>query len=68
RMADLDRQEQLRAVILQNALILVQGQPFNPLGLITGVAALYGITQAGQNTVKVAKNIKAKRKANNGTG
>ncbi len=67
RMADLEKQEQLRAVILQNALILVQGQPFNPVGLITGIAALYGITQASQNTVKVVKNVTQKRKVNNAT-
>jgi len=67
RVADLDKQEQLRAVILQNALILVQGQPFNPVGLITGIAALYGITQGASNVGKVVKTAKAKRKANNGT-
>jgi len=65
KMVDLDKQEQLRAVILQNALILVQGQPFNPVGLITGVAALYGITTGVSNAGKVAKNIAVKRKANN---
>jgi len=68
RMADLDKQEQLRAVILQNALILVQGQPFNPVGMITGIAALYGLGQAGCNVTKVAKNIAHKRKVKNGTG
>lgn len=67
RMVDLDKQEQLRAVILQNALILVQGQPFNPVGLITGVAALYGITQGTQNITKGVKNAKRKRKANSNT-
>ena len=67
RMVDLDKQEQLRAVILQNALILVQGQPFNPLGLITAVASVYGVTQAGRNVTKVVKTAKAKRKENNGT-
>lgn len=68
RMADLDKQEQLRSIILQNALILVQGQPFNPVGLITGVAALYGLAQAGSNVTKVVKTAKAKRKVNNGPG
>jgi len=55
RMADLDKQEQLRAVILQNALILVQGEPFNPVGLITAIAAIYGIAQGGVNISKVVK-------------
>jgi len=66
RMTDLDKQEQFRAIILQNALILVQGQPFNPLGLITAIAAIYGVTQGGSKVTKVVKNVQAKRKANNG--
>lgn len=65
RMVDLDKQEQLRAIILQNALILVQGQPLNPVGLITAFAALYGIKQGGCNITKVIKTAKAKRKGNN---
>ncbi|GAH63095.1 unnamed protein product, partial [marine sediment metagenome] len=65
RMVDLDKQEELRAIILQNALILVQGQPFNPLGLITGVAALYGISQGGCNITKVVKKKCVKKKVNN---
>lgn len=62
RMADLDKQEELRGIILQNALILVQGQPYNPFGIITAIAAIYGIKQGGCNITKVVK----KRKANNG--
>ena len=62
RMADLDKQEQLRAVILQNALILVQGQPYNPVGIITAIAAVYGISQGTRNVKQVIK----KRKVNNG--
>lgn len=67
RMADLDKQEQLRAIILQNALILVQGQPFNPVGIITAIAAIYGVTQGSKNVTKVVKEVKHKRKVNNGT-
>lgn len=63
RMADLDKQEELRGIILQNALILVQGQPYNPLGIITAIAAIYGIKQGGTNITKVIK----KRKVTNGT-
>lgn len=68
RLVDLDKQDQLRAVVLQNALILVTGQPFNPLGLITGVAAIYGLTQGSYNAGKVVKTKLNKRKKNNGTG
>jgi len=67
RMVDLDRQELLRGIILQNALILVQGQPFNPVGLLTGIAAIYGVTQGGSQITKVVKDAKRKRKPNNGT-
>ena len=67
RMADLDKQEELRAIILHNALILVQGQPFNPVGIITALAAVYGLAQGGRNVTKVVKRVKDKRKVNNGT-
>ncbi len=66
RMVDLDKQEQLRAVVLQNALILVQGQPLNPLGILTGIAAIYGVTRGGGSVVKTVKNGVKKRKVNNG--
>jgi len=67
RMLDLDKQDQLRRLLLQNALVVVQGQPVNPLGLITGIAGIYGLMQAGQNTVKVVKKVNTIRKENNGT-
>lgn len=66
RMADLDKQEQLRAVILQNALILVQGQPFNPVGLILGIASIYGITSGIRSGTQVVKKKYTIRKVNNG--
>jgi len=65
RMADLDKQEELRSIILQNALILVQGSPVNPVGIITGIAAIYGLTQGGCNITKVVKSKCTKRKGNN---
>ena len=68
RMLSLDRQDELRAFVVNNALILLQGQPFNPLGLITGIAGIYGIAQAGSNISRVVKTHSKKRKANNGTG
>jgi len=66
RMVDLDQQEQFRAIILENALILVQGQPFNPLGLITAAAAVYGLMAGGSKVTNVVKTVKNKRKVNNG--
>ena len=62
RMADLDKQEALRNIILQNALVIVEGQPFNPVGILTGLAAIYGITQGGRNVTKVVKNGVKKKK------
>lgn len=64
RMADLDKQDKLRAIVLQNALILVQGQPLNPVGILTAIAAVYGATQGGCNIRKGVKDARAKRKNN----
>lgn len=55
RMLDLEEQERFRALIFQNALLIVEGGAFNPLGLITGMAALYGITSATKSTVSAIK-------------
>lgn len=66
RVASLDQQDKLKTLILQNALVLVQGQPFNPVGIITGIATIYGISQAGSNATKTVKKIAKKRKVNNG--
>ena len=67
RMAGFDRQERIRAIILQNAMILVQGQPVNPIGILTGIASIYGITQATKKTTGVIKHARAKRKSNGNT-
>lgn len=68
RVADLDKQEQLRAIILQNALVLVQGQPLNPVGIITAIAAVYGAAQGSKNIKQGVKNARAKRKNNANAG
>ncbi len=66
RMLDLDKQDRFRTLVLENALILVQGQPFNPLGILTGFSAIYGMTQAGRNVVSGVKKVTSKRRNNNG--
>jgi len=66
RMLDLDKQEQFRAIVLENALVLVQGQPLNPVGILTALAGLYGAGQLTNSGVKVVKTACKKRKANNG--
>ena len=66
RMVDLDQQEQFRSIILENALILVQGNPLNPVGLLTAFAGIYGVVQGSRNITKVVKTNVNKRKTNNG--
>jgi len=64
RFASLERQRKLRQLVLNNALVVVEGQPFNPVGLITGILALYGTAQAAKNTKGAITNARVKRKSN----
>lgn len=66
RMLDFERYDQFRAIVLQNAILLIQGQPLNPVGIITAIAGIYGFTQAGSKVTKVVKEKRIKRKENNG--
>lgn len=66
RMASLDRQDALRNIIIQNGILLVQGQSFNPLGFITAIAGIYGVTHGASKVIRAAKKSQEKRKANNG--
>ena len=66
RTMSLDRQDAFRNLIIQNGLALVQGTPFNPVGLITAIAGIYGTAHAASKVVRTAKKSQAKRKANNG--
>lgn len=66
RVADLDRQDAIRAIIFQNSLLLVQGQDVNPVGIVTAIAAIYGIMQGGRNVTNAVKKKVNKRKVNNG--
>lgn len=65
RMLDLDRQDAFRDIIIQNSLLLVQGQPFNPVGLLTSIFGIYGITHAGSKVICHCKKCQEKRKVNN---
>ena len=65
RFADLEKQERLRELILQNALILASGSVLDPVGIITGVAAIYGIASAGGSITRTVKNGIKKAKVNN---
>lgn len=59
RLASLDRQEAFRDIIFKNALLMVEGGTLNPVGIITMLAGIYGITRGGSDLVK-----KVKKKAN----
>ena len=56
RMADLDKQEAFRDVIFQNAMLIVETGTLNPLGIITMLAGLYGITRGTQDIKNRIKN------------
>lgn len=66
RMASLDRQDAFRSLIIENSLLLVQGVPFNPVGLITAIAGIYGATHGASKIVRYAQKTQIKRRANNG--
>lgn len=60
RLASLDSQDQFRDIIFKNAMLMVEGGALNPIGIITLLAGLYGITRGGADIVK-----KVKKKQNN---
>lgn len=65
RKISLDRQDQLKRLVAENAIILIQGSPANPLGILTGVLGIYGLAQGSKNITTVVKNGIAKKKAKN---
>jgi len=60
RMADLDKQEEFRDLIFKNVLIIGQTGTLNPIGIITLLTGLYGITRGAQDIKK-----KVKKNSNN---
>lgn len=66
RMLDLDRQDAFRNIIIQNSLLVAQGQPFNPVGLITAIAGIYGAAHVATKSTKAVVKAIEKRKVNNG--
>lgn len=64
RYASLDRQDKIREIVLNNAMFVVQGQVLNPVGLLTAILSVYGVTQAAKNTTGAIKNARAKRTNN----
>jgi hypothetical protein len=68
RMLSFEKQEQLRNIILQNALVLAAGQPLNPIGIITALAAIYGIGSGVQTVRKRLIVVKDTGATNSGSG
>lgn len=59
RMADLDRQDAFRDIIFKNALLMVETGTVNPLGIITLLTSLYGITRGAKDFKdRIKKNSK----------
>lgn len=57
RATDLDKQDELKQLLLKNALLIAQGGTVNPVGVITTVAAVLGVGAAVDN-VRKRKEIK----------
>lgn len=62
RHDDLAKQIQLRNLILNNALLIAETGTVNPIAVLTGLFAFYGIGSAANQTKNVVKKIR------NGTG
>lgn len=56
--ADIAQQERFRKILINNALLIVETGTFNPLGILTGLAALYGVGSAGNSLKNKIKNKK----------
>jgi len=65
RMLSLDKQDALRSLIIENSILLVQGVPLNPVGLITAIAGIYGLSHGTSKVVRTVKKRQAKRRTNN---
>jgi len=55
RRLNLEQQDQLRQLILNNALVMVQQGQVNPLGILTALFAFYGVGSAANTTKNVIK-------------
>lgn len=60
RLEDLERQEQIRDILFRQSLILAQGGSVNPAGLVTTLAAIFGVGV----TVENVKLRREKKKTN----
>lgn len=74
RLADLQRQQEFRDLIMQNALLVIESGSFNPVGILTSLFAFYGVGSAANSTRKtIVKKVEERKLAknlnnNNGAG
>lgn len=57
RRIDLDKQDEIKSLLLKNALLIASGGAVNPVGVVTALAAVLGIGAAADN-VRKRKEIK----------
>lgn len=57
-MAELDRQEAFRDVIFKNVLIIGQTGTLNPMGIITLLTGLYGVSRGVKDVKDRVKKTK----------
>lgn len=61
RFADLDRQDEFKKYIIDQALIFAQGGTLNPIGVFTALAAIGGVG-ATVDSVRTRKKLTAAKK------
>jgi len=59
RQLKLEQQEKLRELLTRNIVIMAETGTVDPLGVITTLAAFYGVGSAANDTRKVVKKRKA---------
>jgi len=52
---EIEEQEAIRQVLIKNALLIAETGTINPLGILTGLLALYGAGSAANSTKNVIK-------------
>jgi len=61
RLSQLDQQDAFRNVIFENAFAMAKGDGINPVGIITLLAGIYGVTRGVKD---VKDKVLAKKNAN----
>lgn len=59
-IADLDRQDEVREMIINQALVIAQGGSVNPIGILTTLTAIFGIGAAADD-VRLRRERKGRK-------